>query len=153
LRSTDLRPAETLALRVRDIDLQARCIYVRDERGRKPLRVVALPPSVLDVARAHLAAAQVRHEADLAKNAGYASLPDDVRLADPQARRALDWQWLFPTGQVARDPLSHEGRRRHLEVIVLQRAVVAAARTMGITQPITLQTLRTPPRDDDQAAR
>jgi integrase len=148
LRGTDLRPAETLALRVRDIDLQERCIYVRDERGRKPLRVVTLPPAVLEVALTHLAAAQVRHDADLAKNAGYATLPDDVRLSDPQARRALDWQWLFPTAQVSRDPLSHEGRRRHLEVIVVQRAVVAAARALGITQPITLQTLRTPPRDD-----
>jgi integrase len=150
LRSTDLRPAETLALRVRDIDLEGRWIHVRDERGHKPLRVVALPQAVLDLARTHLTALQVRHQADLAKNAGYASLPDDVRLADPNARRALDWQWLFPTGQIARDPLSHEGRRRHLEVIVVQRAVIAAARSLGITQPITLQTLRTPPRQDDE---
>jgi integrase len=152
LRGTDLRPAETLALRVRDIDLEGGCIHVRDERGHKPLRVVALPQAVLDLARTHLTTLQVRHQADLAKNAGYASLPDDVRLADPQARRALEWQWLFPTGQIARDPLSHEGRRRHLEVIVVQRAVIAAARSLGITQPITLQTLRTPPRQDDEAA-
>jgi integrase len=146
LRATDLRPAETLVLRVRDVDLDARCIYVRDERGRKPMRVVPLPDALVAIAAAHLATARTRHQGDLEKNAGYASLPDAVRLADPLARRAFAWQWLFAGAQINRDPLSREGRRRHLELIVVQRALAASARAVGITHPITLQTLRVVPR-------
>jgi integrase len=146
LRATDLRPAETVVLRVGDIDLAGRCIHVHDDRGRKPTRVVALPEALVAPVEAHLTTLAARHQSDLAKNAGFASLPDAVRLAEPTARRALAWQWLFPAGQITRDPLSKEGRRRHQEAIVVQRALSTAARAVGITQTVTLQTLRVTPR-------
>jgi integrase len=153
LAATDLRPAETLALRVRDIDLDRGIISVRDERSSKPARQVVLPAALVDAFKAHLASGSARHQLDLDKKAGFATLPDAARLADPGARRSFAWQWLFPAAQISRDHLTGEGRRRHQETVVVQRALSAAARAAGLTRPVTLQTLRIGSRAEREPAR
>lgn len=56
--------------------------------------------------------------------------------------REWGWQWVFPASQVSVDPRSEERRRHHLHESVLQRAIKAAARQVGLTKPASPHTLR-----------
>lgn len=139
---TGLRLAEVLALRVRDFDLARRQIQVRDTRTGADLRTVCLPTDLVPGLQAHLEGLRRRHEDDLLKRAGFAQLPEPVRLSSPEAARAFGWQWVFQTGRLQRDPVSEEGRRPHMHEAVVQRALSAAGRALGLAFPVTPQTLR-----------
>lgn len=61
----------------------------------------------------------------------------------PTADRDRGWQWVFPTSRICRDPRwGPTPRRHHLHESVLQRAVRAAARQVGIAKPVGSRTLR-----------
>jgi site-specific recombinase XerD len=49
---------------------------------------------------------------------------------------------VFPASQISLDPRSGEQRRHHVHESVLQRAVKAAARTVGLTRGANCHTLR-----------
>ncbi len=137
-----LRLKEAVLLRIRDIDFAAGVIHLRDDREERGDRVVVLPAALVEPLRAHIAVARSRHEEDLRKQAGFVSLPDSVRLATPEAQLAFEWQWLFSTGRMQRDPLSGEGRRLHQHEAIVERALTDAARGLGLTQCVNSNALR-----------
>lgn len=142
LYGSGLRPYEVVALRVRDIDLEARLIYIRDERGRKPERRALLPERLVAALQAHLVAGKQRHRRDLGRGAGVAHLPEAVRLEQPESQRDWQWQWLFPAAITHIDPLTRQGRRSRQHETVVVRALQAAARAARLVQPIDSYTLR-----------
>lgn len=142
LYGTGLRLAEVLTLRVRDVDLDRRQLHVRDPKTGKDLRTVDLSDDLVPPLRQHLEVVRRRHEDDLLKRAGFAQLPEPVRLSTPEAMRALGWQWAFQTGRLQRDPVSEEGRRPHMHETVVVRALSTGGRALGVDFVVTAQTLR-----------
>ena len=69
-------------------------------------------------------------------------MPDALARKYPNAAREWKWQWVFPASQLSEDPRSGEQRRHHVHESVLQKAVSAAARQVGIIKLVGCHPLR-----------
>jgi integron integrase len=136
-----LRLTELLTLRVRDIDLEARRIWVRGGKGGKD-RSTLLPDVVLAQLNGHLASVRTRHGADLAAGAGHVALPNAIARRSPRSGREWPWQWVFPATRTFVDAGTGQRRRHHLFETTLQREIQDAASRAGLTKRVTPHTLR-----------
>jgi integron integrase len=141
LYGSGLRVVEALSLRVKDVDLEAREILVRDGKGRKDRRTV-LAEAAVDPLRRQFEAVRVQHTLDLARGAGFVCLPDALARKYPSATKEWKWQWIFPATRHYRDPDTGNQHRHHLHETVLQRAVRQAAPRAGIQKLVSPHTLR-----------
>jgi len=136
-----LRLMEVAELRVKDLDLAAREIRVRDGKGRKD-RVTVLPVRIADALVEHLLKVRALHERDVAAGGGWVALPDALSRKFVNAGREWRWQWVFPATRTYVDPETGQRRRHHLHETVVQRAVKLAVREAGLTKAATCHTLR-----------
>lgn len=136
-----LRLMETLTLRVKDLDLDRLVVTVRSGNGDRD-RVSVVPRSAVVALRVHLDEMREQHDLDVRRGAGYVELPHALARKIPAARRAWEWQWVFPATRMYVDAATGEGRRHHLHETVLQRAVADAARRAGVAKRVTCHTFR-----------
>jgi len=154
-----LRLMECLRLRVKDIDFEQRCLFVRDGKGEKD-RVTMLPESVIAPLKEHLVRVKQIHDQDLKEGCGAVYLPYALENKYSGASREWLWQYVFPAKNCSIDPRSltpspisalemGEGRgggvkrRHHLDESGVQKAVRAASRLAGITdKPVSCHTFR-----------
>ena len=141
LYGSGLRLMEALRLRIKDVDLEQRCITVRCGKGDKDRRTV-LPSSLLEPLNRHLQGVRRVHQADLAAGWGAVELPHALDRKYRNAAREWAWQWLFPQGRRWRDPRQNSEGRHHLDPSIVQRAVRAAVQTAGISKPATCHSFR-----------
>ena len=132
---------ETLTLRVKDLDLDRVVVTVRAGKGDRD-RVSVLPRSAIMALTVHLDEMREQHGVDLRRGAGYVELPHALARKIPAARRAWEWQWVFPATRMYTDTATRERRRHHLHETVLQRAVADAARKAAIGKRVTCHTFR-----------
>ena len=136
-----LRLMEALRLRIKDVDLEQRCITVRCGKGDKDRRTV-LPSSLVDPLKRHMNEVQHQHQNDLSAGWGAVELPHALERKYRNAAREWGWQWLFPQGRRWRDPRQSIEGRHHLDPSLVQRAVRAAVQAAGISKPATCHTFR-----------
>jgi integron integrase len=141
LYGSGLRLMESHRLRVKDLDFERHEIVVREGKGDKD-RVTILPTRTAAELRTHLAAVATLHARDLVDGFGRVMLPDALAHKYPHADREWAWQWVFPASKLSIDPRSGIRRRHHLDASVLQRAIHLAARTAGLSKPVSPHTLR-----------
>ena len=145
LYGSGLRLAESLALRLKDVDLARRELMVRGGKGDRD-RITVLPTSLAPALGRHLERVHRLHALDLARGAGGVVLPDSLATKLPSAAESLEWQWVFPATRCHRDPKTGERRRHHLDASAVQRAVQEAAdearRTTGLTKRVSCHTFR-----------
>jgi integron integrase len=141
LYGSGLRLLEALRLRIKDVDLEQRCITVRCGKGDKDRRTV-LPSSLVEPLQRHMQAVRGVHQADLAAGWGTVELPHALERKYRNAAREWAWQWLFPQGRRWRDPHQRLEGRHHLDPSLVQRAVRAAVRAAGISKPATCHSFR-----------
>ena len=141
LYGTGMRLLEGLRLRVKDVDFDMRQITVRDGKGAKD-RVTMLPAALVEPLRAHLAQVKALHEEDLAGGYGAVWLPDALMVKFPNAPKEWGWQYVFPAGSFAADPVSGVRRRHHVQEQAVQRAMRKAALAAKIAKPVSPHTLR-----------
>jgi integron integrase len=141
LYGAGLRLMEALRLRIKDVDLEQRCITVRCGKGDKDRRTV-LPSSLVDPLKRHMNEVQHQHQNDLSAGWGAVELPDALERKYRNAAREWGWQWLFPQGRRWRDPRQNIEGRHHLDPSLVQRAVRAAVQAAGISKPATCHTFR-----------
>lgn len=141
LYGSGLRLLECLRLRVKDLDFERRAIAVHDTKGDQD-RITMLPDSVVEPLKEQLQRAKRLHQQDLAQGYGAVYLPDALERKFPNAAREWLWQYVFPSGQLSVDPRSGQTRRHHLDESGLQRAVRAAARSVGLDKRVTCHTFR-----------
>ncbi|WEN15443.1 integron integrase [Rhodanobacter sp. AS-Z3] len=141
LYGSGLRLMECVRLRVKDVDFDLNQICVRDGKGGKD-RHVPLPLRLTDSLRTQVERVAVIHGQDLLEGHGSVWLPYALARKYASAARELGWQYVFPSGQLSRDPLGGALRRHHLDESGLQRAVRAARISAGIVKPATCHTLR-----------
>jgi site-specific recombinase XerD len=125
---------------VQDIDFAAGTLMIRDGKGGKD-RVAALPRTVSDPLRRHIAASQRLYQADVNDTVGV-SLPDPV--ANKYPRFAVEWPWyyVFPARKRCAHPRTGEIVRHHLHESAVQKEIKRAAREAGILKRVTPHTLR-----------
>lgn len=140
LYGSGLRLMEMLRLRVKDVDLEARQITVREGKGAKD-RVTILPQSLVPAMSHRLELAKEIHRQDLA--AGYAGvwLPGALPRKYPTAGREWPWQWVFPAKILSRSVGKGEWRH-HLGPEVIQRGMKRAVQVAGLGKRATPHTLR-----------
>ena len=136
-----LRLMECVRLRVKDIDFERNQVIVRYGKGMKD-RMTMLPEQLKSFLLEHLGGVKTMHEQDLQKGMGEVYLPFALERKYPKARREWVWQYVFPSERISEDPRSGKMRRHHINESGLQRAVQKAARSVGLTKPISPHTFR-----------
>ncbi|MFZ2491379.1 MAG: integron integrase [Thermoanaerobaculia bacterium] len=141
LYGSGLRLLEALRLRVKDVDLAARMLVVREGKGSKDRRTM-LPDVLRDPLRDQLEVVKRIHREDLDGGHGEVWLPDALDRKYRGAAKDLSWQYVFPASRLSRDPRDGAVRRHHYEESAVQRAVKAAVRSAGIDRQAGCHTLR-----------
>jgi integron integrase len=136
-----LRIMECLRLRVKDIDFPGHMMVIRDAKGMKD-RVTMLPDNIARPLEKHLERVKLLHQADIAEGFGTVYLFYALEKKYPRASAEWVWQYVFPAKSLSCDPRSGKIRRHHVHETVIQKAVQAAARLVGIAKPISVHTLR-----------
>jgi integron integrase len=141
LYGTGMRLMECLRLRIKDVDFARHEITVRQGKGGKDRHTV-LPASLVPALRLEVERALRLHGHDLARGLGEAALPHALARKYRTAARDPAWQFVFPSGQLSRDPLDGTLRRHHVDAAVLARALRRACRAAGIVKHVSAHTLR-----------
>jgi len=141
LYGSGLRLMEAVRLRVKDIDFRYRSVFVRDGKGRKD-RVVTLPDDLGAPLGDHLKVRRTLFDQDSRAGHGSVYLPFALARKYPGAPTQWQWQYVFASTMLSRDPRSGTVRRHHIHENTIQKAVKRAVRAAGIEKPASCHTLR-----------
>jgi integron integrase len=141
LYGTGMRMMEAIRLRVKDVDFDRQQVIVREGKGSKD-RVVMLPETLRDPLREHLERVRILFNEDRAAGLPGVWLPGAYGVKDPKAGERWEWQWVFPSKSVGKDPRSEVRRRHHVHDNGVGKALGVAVRRAGIAKKITAHTLR-----------
>ena len=133
LYGSGLRLMECLRLRVKDVDISANQIIVRDGKGFKD-RVTILAETVVPVLNEHLMRVETLHKDFLSRGYGEVELPYALARKYPNAKYEWRWQYVFPAKNISTDPPSSIKRRHHIHASSLQKAVKNTVRLSGISK-------------------
>lgn len=136
-----LRLMECVRLRVKDIEFEQNQLIVRDGKGMKD-RSTMLPEQLKPFLSEHLRRVKILHEEDIKRGFGEVHLPFALERKYPNAAKEWGWQYVFPSERISKDPRSGKMRRHHINESGLQRAVRKAARSVGLTKPVSPHTFR-----------
>jgi integron integrase len=136
-----LRLIECVRLRIGDLDFEHERIIVRESKGERQ-HITMLPTSLVFPLKQHLERVRALHAADIAHGFGEASLPYALERKYPNAARSWEWQYVFPSSNRSRDPLTGKTRRHHTDESSIQREVKRAVRAAGITMHASCHTFR-----------
>lgn len=137
---TGLRLMELLRLRVKDVDVGNRLIYVRDGKGAKD-RLVPLPVALIPALANRMAATLKIHQSDCLNGFGRVLLPGALARKYPRAATDPKWQYLFPSREICRAP-DGQRRRHHLFPNGFQTALRLAGVQAGIKKRVHPHLLR-----------
>jgi integron integrase len=136
-----LRLLEITRLRVQDIDLDQKLVFVRDSKGQKD-RIVPLPAALQTPVLAHLERIKGLWASDRVRRTNPVQTPESVQRKCPNAGHELGWFWVFPGMNISRDPETGVVRRHHVTRNCLQKAVKTAAVRAAIHKRVCVHTLR-----------
>ncbi|MFO8102464.1 MAG: integron integrase, partial [Dehalococcoidia bacterium] len=136
-----LRIMEAVRLRVKDIDYDMKQLTVRSGKGAKD-RFTTFPASIVPLLENHLIKVKALHEDDLAEGHGEVYLPYALARKNLGAAKEWGWQYVFPSRNLSIDPRSGKARRHHVDPSVVNKAIKAAARRVGLTKQISAHTFR-----------
>jgi integron integrase len=136
-----LRVHECTTLRVKDIDLSARVVSIRNSKGSKD-RTTLLPEQLFQPLQAHLIRVASLHRDDLAKGAGIVPMPDALDRKYPSAARSLAWQFAFPSSVIRPWGDTKRFVRWHVADSTIQRAFKQAILEAKIHKHVSIHSLR-----------
>jgi len=136
-----LRLMECLRLRIKDIDLASKNIFIHSAKGEKD-RVTILPQALHDPLRAHMHQIQEQHIIDIRHGYGSVKLPFSLATKYPQASKEWKWQWIFPASSHHIDKTSNQVLRHHIHSSSVQKALKNALQRSMIPKHAGAHTLR-----------
>jgi len=123
------------------VDLERRQLIVRAGKGDKD-RVTMVPEALLERLLAHRERLRRLHGEDREAEAPGVWLPEGLERKFPQAGKAWEWQWFFPSRQWMRDPRTGLRRRHHVLDASFQQAIRQGARRAQLNKRVTPHMLR-----------
>ncbi len=141
LYGAGLRQAECLNLRIKDIDFGMHEIIVRHGKGGKDRRTL-LPGSMANHLEEQVERVRKLHAGDLSQGYGEVYMPPALARKFPHADKETGWQFLFPSRNIAADPITGVLRRHHLHQSVFRKAIKKALRETGLNKYVTSHTFR-----------
>lgn len=141
LYGSGLRIMEAVRLRVQDIDYSLRQISVRSRKGAKD-RYSTFPTSIIPLLDNHLAKVKLVHEQDLEQGFGSVYLPYRLARKYPGAEKDFNWQYVFPSRKLSKDPRSGKMRRHHVDPSVVNKAIKSAVKKLEINKKVSAHTFR-----------
>jgi integron integrase len=141
LYGSGLRITEAVRLRVQDIDFGYKQITVRNGKGLSD-RVTPFSESLEPLLQNHLERVKAVHEKDLILGAGSVYLPYALARKYPNADKEFNWQYVFPSRNLSKDPRSGVTRRHHTDQSIVNKAIKQAIRKTGITKKVSAHTFR-----------
>lgn len=136
-----MRLQECLSLRVKDVDFSRNCLTIRGGKGNKD-RETVLSERVGERLIRHLEQVRTVFDRDRKNSVAGVSLPGALDRKYQSAGEEWSWFWVFPSANLAIDPLTRVVRRYHVYTTTLQKAFRQAVRDSGITKHATVHTLR-----------
>jgi integron integrase len=136
-----LRISEVLRLRVKDVDFKMGYVIVRDGKGAKD-RTTLLPKSLIGDLKNQVLIVSKLLEFDKARDVGPVYLPNLLEKKYPFSGRALEWQYLFPSENIAKDPRVNVWRRHHIYSGTLQAHVKDAIKEARVFKQTSCHTFR-----------
>ena len=136
-----LRLTELLRLRIKDVDLERRQLFVRSGKGDKD-RVTVLPEKLVEALGAHRDRVRGLYQEDRAAGVAGVWLPEALERKYPRAGLAWEWFWFFPSRQLMRDPHSGWFRRHHVLDATFQHAIRQGVKAARLHKRVTPHTLR-----------
>ena len=130
-----LRLGEVIRMRVKDIDFDNDCIFVRQAKGAKD-RKTLLPQSIIHLLRLQISKAEVQLNTDLYNNFSGCTIPEGLKRKYPGANKMLAWQYLFPQKTL------DIGYRQHIHESLVQKAVHSAILKSGVNKFGSCHTFR-----------
>jgi integron integrase len=125
-----LRVSEPLNVRIKDIDLERRRLWIRGAKGGSD-RVVSLPSSLLPELIQQIQVARAVWQRD-SQDRTPLMLPHQLARKYPEYQFSWGWAWLFPAHHPCRDPRTGRIVRYRMHEANVQRAVKYARRKLGI---------------------
>jgi len=136
-----LRLSECLNLRIKDLDLERRIIYVQNAKGGLP-RSTILAEKTIPILHTYLKKVRFLYDSDRRQLRAGVWIPDALSRKYPNAEKEWPWFWVFPAPAVSVDPESGVIRRHHIYSQHLQRKIKAAAKKADLNKRVTVHTLR-----------
>jgi len=132
---------EAVRLRVQDIDYSMKHITVRSGKGAKD-RITTFPESIIPLLDNHLAKVKTLHDEDIKKGFGQVYLPCALSRKYRNAAKEWNWQYIFPSRNLSKDPRNDKIRRHHVDPSVVNKAIKAAVKRVEIKKKISAHTFR-----------
>jgi integron integrase len=139
--SAGLRVSELLRLRVKDIDFEQGFIVVRRGKGGKD-RKTLLAENIVEDLKMHLKRLGDLFEDDSESGLAGVFLPSAVENRFPTAGKQWEWQWLWPSKRLSKDPRSGLVRRHHVMARPYGKQLAEASRKAKIAKTVTPHVLR-----------
>jgi len=134
--STGIRLVECVRLRIRDFDLEAGRLVVRDASDHIR-RSLAIPRELLPKLKAHIDEIRRAHIGDISEGGGTATLPPTIAARQPNAARSWAWQYLLPERRGGERKAVH-----HMDPQQLHQRFERAATEARIYRRVTGHVLR-----------
>lgn len=132
-----MRKNEALKLRLNDIDLGNKIIYIKSAKGNKD-RIAVIPETLVGKLQQQLLRVENLFSKDLKKNFAGCILPDSIANKNPDAAKELQWQYLFP----AKDLIKDCKKRYHIHESTYDKILQSAVMESGIRKRISAHTFR-----------
>lgn len=136
-----LRLNEMLRLRIQDIDFDYGYLTIHAGKGDKD-RTTLLASSLFDDLKAHLRGVRELFNHDVEQGVANVWLPGALARKYPNAPKSWEWQFVFPSKVLSKDPENGELRRHHVNQSNLQKAIKRAKEKAEIDKRVTSHTLR-----------
>jgi integron integrase len=140
LYGSGLRVSECLRLRIQDVDLDRRCVTVRDGKGNKD-RQTLLAASCIPWLQLRISSSIAIQQKDNALGVG-PSLPHALGRKYPCAFRSPAWMFIFPSTTLCVHPETGELCRHHLHESLVRKALSIAGQKIGLCKKISCHTFR-----------
>ncbi len=138
-----LRVSEGLRLRVKDVDFENDCVWVRDGKGGKD-RCLSMPESLRTELERQVTRARLIFEEDV-ENYGesrvYVAEALDLKHGGTLSR-SWEWFWVFPTALRGVDPRDGEEKRHHILEGAVSKWLKSASNGAKIEKRVTAHVLR-----------
>ena len=141
LYGSGLRITEALTLRLKDIHFGSQQITVRDGKGGNE-RFTLLPNGLVEDLQQQIVAALNLHRYDLEQGLGEVFMPNALARKYVGAAKQPEWQFLFPSSEIGRDPVTGIRRRHHRHYTSFSRSLKGAIARAGIQRRAGSHTFR-----------